>query len=239
MQDAGGVGADLDAGADLAEHRRLLVDTDVEPGAQQRQCGGETADAAADHTDRNTIARHIGCPRHVHTSVIAFPSPAVAQRDTRCCPRNGPSVDIGGAGVTHPRDDATSGAAVPTVFGMDAVEVEGLQVGYERVGTGPAVVFLHGYVGDGPATWQYQLDDLADGFTVVAWDAPGAGRSADPPESFGLAGYADCLAGFIAALGLDRPHVVGLSFGGTLALELAHRHPTSPRSLVIVSGYAG
>jgi pimeloyl-ACP methyl ester carboxylesterase len=54
-----------------------------------------------------------------------------------------------------------------------------------------------------------------------------------------MADYADCLAGFIAALGLVRPHVVGLSFGGALALELAHRHPKVPRSLVIVSGYAG
>lgn len=122
---------------------------------------------------------------------------------------------------------------------MDTVEVDGLQVGYERVGIGPEVVLLHGYVGDGPATWRAQLDGLADNFTVVAWDAPGAGRSADPPESFGMAGYAECLAGFVAALGLDRPHVVGLSFGGALALEFAHRHPTVPRSLVVVSGYAG
>jgi len=98
---------------------------------------------------------------------------------------------------------------------------------------------LHGYVGDGPATWRPQLDSLADHFTVVAWDAPGAGGSSDPPESLGMSGYADCLDQFIDALALDHPHVVGLSFGGALALALAHRHPNTARSLVVVSGYAG
>ena len=54
-----------------------------------------------------------------------------------------------------------------------------------------------------------------------------------------MAGYADCLAGFIAAVGLRRPHVVGLSFGGALALALIARHPGIARSVVVVSGYAG
>lgn len=122
---------------------------------------------------------------------------------------------------------------------MDSIDVDGLRIGFERVGTGPPVVLLHGYIGDGPATWRDQLDGLADAFTVIAWDAPGAGSSSDPPESFGMAGYADCLAGFIAAVGLVGPHLVGLSFGGALALAVASRHPTIASSLVVVSGYAG
>jgi pimeloyl-ACP methyl ester carboxylesterase len=119
------------------------------------------------------------------------------------------------------------------------VEVGGLRITYERAGTGPPLVFLHGYVGDGPATWRPQLDGLRDDFTLVAWDAPGAGGSSDPPESFGMAGYADALAGFIAGLGLDTPHVAGISFGGALALELYRRHPSVPRTLVLASAYAG
>jgi pimeloyl-ACP methyl ester carboxylesterase len=54
-----------------------------------------------------------------------------------------------------------------------------------------------------------------------------------------MAGYADCLAGFIERLGLGRPHVAGLSFGGALALALAGRHPRLPRTLVLASAYAG
>ena len=73
----------------------------------------------------------------------------------------------------------------------------------------------------------------------MAWDAPGAGGSSDPPESFGTAGYADCLAGFIDALRLDRPSVLGLSFGGILALALHDRHVDVARALILASGYAG
>jgi pimeloyl-ACP methyl ester carboxylesterase len=93
-------------------------------------------------------------------------------------------------------------------------------------------------VGDGPTTWRRQIEGLSDEFTVVAWDAPGAGRSSDPPESFGMAGYADCLAGFVNGLGLERPHVAGLSFGGALALELYHRHSAIPMTLILASAYA-
>jgi pimeloyl-ACP methyl ester carboxylesterase len=120
-----------------------------------------------------------------------------------------------------------------------SIEVDGLRIAYERAGAGPPLVLLHGYVGDGPSTWRSQIDALRDDFTVVAWDAPGAGRSADPPESFGMAGYADALAGLIGALDLEKPHVAGLSFGGALALALYGRHPAVPATLTLVSGYAG
>ncbi|HXV57366.1 MAG TPA: alpha/beta fold hydrolase [Gaiellaceae bacterium] len=79
---------------------------------------------------------------------------------------------------------------------MPTVEVDGLRIAYERAGEGPPVVFLHGYVGDGLRTWRRQLEALSDEHTVVAWDAPGAGGSSNPPGTFGLGGYADVLAGF-------------------------------------------
>jgi pimeloyl-ACP methyl ester carboxylesterase len=122
---------------------------------------------------------------------------------------------------------------------METVEVDGLRVAYERVGTGPALVLLHGYVGDGPTTWRHQLDALSETFTVVAWDAPGSGRSSDPPESFGVDGYADCLAGFLMQLGLDVAYIAGLSFGGALALAFQRRHAAMSRALILASAYAG
>jgi pimeloyl-ACP methyl ester carboxylesterase len=122
---------------------------------------------------------------------------------------------------------------------MDLVEVDGLQIAYERVGSGPALVLLHGYVGDGPTTWRRQLDVLSDECTVVAWDAPGAGRSTDPPERFDLDAYADCLAGFLEKLGLGTACVVGLSFGGIVALALQRRHSARSSALVLASAYAG
>jgi pimeloyl-ACP methyl ester carboxylesterase len=121
---------------------------------------------------------------------------------------------------------------------MDQVEVMGLRVAFERRGEGPPLVLLHGWPVDS-REWRRQLDGLSDEFTVVAWDAPGAGRSSDPPETFRLSDWADYLAEFIRALDLDRPHVAGLSWGGGLALELYRRHPAVPRTLILVSAYAG
>jgi pimeloyl-ACP methyl ester carboxylesterase len=122
---------------------------------------------------------------------------------------------------------------------MKMVEVHGLKIAYERAGSGPALVLLHGFVGDGPTIWRRQLDGLSGEFTVVAWDAPGAGRSTDPPERFGLEGYADCLAGFLERLGLDTACVAGLSFGGIIALALQRRHAAMSSTLILASAYAG
>jgi pimeloyl-ACP methyl ester carboxylesterase len=122
---------------------------------------------------------------------------------------------------------------------MGVIDVNGLRIAYERAGAGPALVLLHGYVGDGATTWRRQLEALSDEFTVVAWDAPGAGGSSDPPESFGMAGYSDCLAGFVAGLGLESPFIAGISFGGSLAIDFRRRHPAVPTALVLASAYAG
>lgn len=99
-------------------------------------------------------------------------------------------------------------------------------------------MLLHGWPLDS-RQWRRQLDGLSDDFRVVAWDAPGAGRSSDPPETFRLADWADCLAGFIEVLDLAPAHVAGLSFGGGLALELFNHHPDLVRSLILMSAYAG
>jgi pimeloyl-ACP methyl ester carboxylesterase len=121
---------------------------------------------------------------------------------------------------------------------MRWVEVSGIRIGFEQVGNGPPLILVHGAVSDG-RVWQQQLDAFQDEFTVAAWDAPGCGGSADPPESFRLPEYADVLAGLIARLGLGRAHVLGHSFGGALALELARRHLSVVATLILVGGYAG
>ncbi len=120
----------------------------------------------------------------------------------------------------------------------DSVEVGALRIGYQRAGDGPPLVLLHGLLTDG-RQWRRQIAGLCDQFSVVAWDAPGCGASTDPSEQYRMADYADCLAAFIVALELDQPHVLGLSFGGALALELYRRHPRIPRTLVLASAYAG
>jgi pimeloyl-ACP methyl ester carboxylesterase len=117
-------------------------------------------------------------------------------------------------------------------------EVADIRIGYERAGEGPPLVLVHGAVSDS-RVWEAQVEAFSDEFSVIAWDAPGCGQSADPPESFRLPEYADALAGLLAQLALEPAHVLGHSFGGALALELAQRHPVAVQSLILVGGYAG
>jgi pimeloyl-ACP methyl ester carboxylesterase len=99
-------------------------------------------------------------------------------------------------------------------------------------------VLVHGAADDARA-WTPQLEALADEFTVVAWDEPGAGGSSDVPADFTLPDYADCLAALIEALALGPPHVAGLSWGGAVVQELYRRHPGLAATLILVDTYAG
>jgi pimeloyl-ACP methyl ester carboxylesterase len=121
---------------------------------------------------------------------------------------------------------------------VEVVRASGLEIAYQRVGEGPPLVLVHGAAVDS-RMWGPQLVGLADEFTVVAWDEPGAGRSSDVPADFGLADYSDCLAALIGGLDLGPAHVAGLSWGGTVAQELYRHHPELVATLLLVDTYAG
>ncbi|MCB2100241.1 MAG: alpha/beta hydrolase [Rhodobacterales bacterium] len=103
-----------------------------------------------------------------------------------------------------------------------SVAVDGQAVTYratgEPSGAGRPVVFLHGLLGSADS-WALQLVGLAGRHRVVAWDAPGYGGSAGAEPD--LDAFADRLRGFLAALALDRPLVVGHSMGGAVAARVA------------------
>ncbi len=121
---------------------------------------------------------------------------------------------------------------------LRASGVAGLSVGYREAGEGTPLVLLHGFLCDSRC-WMPQIAGLSDRFRVVAWDAPGAGASSDPPGTFTTADYAHCLAGFLDAVGVGRAHLVGLSWGGILAQEFYRLYPERLRCLVLAGTYAG
>ena len=121
---------------------------------------------------------------------------------------------------------------------MAIARLNGLEIAYERVGSGPSLVLVHGATCDG-RVWEPQLEALADEFTVIAWDEPGAGGSSDVPDDFVLSDYADCLAAVIEHAGAAPAHVGGLSWGGTVVLELYRRRPELIQSLILIDTYAG
>jgi len=73
----------------------------------------------------------------------------------------------------------------------------------------------------------------------VAWDAPGAGASPDPAETFTVTDWAHSLAAFLDELGIARAHLLGLSWGGMLAQEFYRLHPARVDHLVLADTYAG
>jgi pimeloyl-ACP methyl ester carboxylesterase len=121
---------------------------------------------------------------------------------------------------------------------MEEITIKGLRIAFQRKGQGQDLVLLHGALSDS-RIWENQIEELSKEFSVIAWDNPGCGLSDDPPDIFRLEDFADCLALFIEKLKLEHPHILGLSFGSGLALELYHHYPTIPKTLILVSAYAG
>src|ERR671926_262054 len=97
-----------------------------------------------------------------------------------------------------------------------AVDAGGVRTNYLEAGSGPPVVLIHG---SGPgvtayANWRLVLPALADRFRVLAPDMAGFGFSERPEKAdYGVDLWTDQTVGFLDALGIDRAHVVGNSFG--------------------------
>ena len=121
---------------------------------------------------------------------------------------------------------------------MKQANINGLSVGFIEKGEGEALILLHGGVSDS-RYWEEEIDSFSKKFRVISWDAPGCGISDDPPNHFSLADYADTLDGLIDHLNIQHPHILGISFGGGLAIAYYERYPVKPQTLILVSAYAG
>jgi 3-oxoadipate enol-lactonase len=114
-------------------------------------------------------------------------------------------------------------------------------VAARTAGNGPAVLLLHG-IGGSAASFAAQLGRL-DGFTTIAWDAPGYGASADPAATDAHAEpadrYARAAVDLLNGLGHERAHVVGVSWGGVIATRMALRHPETLMSLTLAGSSRG
>ncbi|MCC6751916.1 MAG: alpha/beta hydrolase [Deltaproteobacteria bacterium] len=111
---------------------------------------------------------------------------------------------------------------------------------YYRGGSGPPLVFLHGFGGSALETWEKQVGAFAPHYSVVAPDLFWFGGSVplDGHRMDSAAAHAEAVLELLDRLGLRRVHLVGVSFGGFVALELALRQPERLEKLVLV-GPAG
>jgi pimeloyl-ACP methyl ester carboxylesterase len=115
------------------------------------------------------------------------------------------------------------------------VTVDGLRIHYlERAGTGTPVVLIHGL--PGTAEDFNKVTPLLAGHLTIAFDRPGFGYSGDGYLKFDR--QIATLDSLLRALHVNRPILVGHSYGGTLALAFAERHPNQVRGLVLVDAAA-
>lgn len=114
--------------------------------------------------------------------------------------------------------------------------VAGRPVNYGVAGSGEPVVFLHGWA-LGQHAYKRALKRIVNsGYRVYAPALPGFGGTGDLPNgSLSFAGYAEWLDELLATLGVHEPvSLIGHSFGGGVAIKLAHDFPERVRSLVLV-----
>jgi len=110
--------------------------------------------------------------------------------------------------------------------------VDGGTIYYETAGQGFPLVLLHG-IGSNSRSWRRQLAGLSSDFNVIAWDAPGYGRSSDPLGKPSMRYYADCLRGLLDELRLSRVFLLGHSMGGAVAQEFCRAHSSVVRKLIL------
>jgi 3-oxoadipate enol-lactonase len=115
---------------------------------------------------------------------------------------------------------------------MPYAKVNGVRLYYEVEGEGPTVLLLHP-VGLELTCWESQMEALLPSFRVLRVDLRGHGRSEAPPPPYTLSRSAADVHSLLHQLQRVPAHVIGLSFGGMVAQELALEHPGDVRSLVL------
>jgi pimeloyl-ACP methyl ester carboxylesterase len=113
------------------------------------------------------------------------------------------------------------------------VSIHGRQIAYRMEGSGPALLLLHGIAGSSQA-WREVMPDLAEHYCVIAPDMLGHGESAKPVGDYSLGAYASGMRDLLHILDIEAATIVGQSFGGGVALQMAYQHPECCERLVLV-----
>jgi 3-oxoadipate enol-lactonase len=119
---------------------------------------------------------------------------------------------------------------------VPTVEVNGARLWYDEAGDGPALLLLHGGLGDS-GLWEPVVPFLAEEFRVIRTDLRFFGRSTGPAAPWS---WIDDIVGVLDELGCERVALAGLSLGGRLAIEIALDYPERITALALVAtGLAG
>ena len=114
------------------------------------------------------------------------------------------------------------------------VSIHGHDLAYYMDGEGPALLLLHGIAGSS-RTWRDVIPSLRDRFTVIAPDLMGHGLSEKPAGDYSLGAFASGVRDLLEVLDIEHASVIGQSFGGGVAMQLAYQYPEVCDRLVLVA----
>ena len=115
---------------------------------------------------------------------------------------------------------------------MPKIKVNGVNIHYITVGSGPDVVMLHGFLGN-LALWHlYMVPLLRKEYRVTTYDLRGHGYSEVPPTGYTAADMAEDLRCLLDALGIQRAHLLGHSYGADVSMYFTLLHPERVEKLI-------
>lgn len=119
---------------------------------------------------------------------------------------------------------------------MPFQEANGIKLYYELHGPANAdVIALSNGIFMSTGSWAYQVAELKKHFQVLVYDCRGMWQSDHPDGPYSMEQHADDLAALLSALGIEKAHIGGISYGGEISMVFALRYPARLRSLILSS----
>jgi 3-oxoadipate enol-lactonase len=119
---------------------------------------------------------------------------------------------------------------------MPTVRANNVDLYYEKTGNGEPLILIP-YLAADQACYAFQVADYAKHFTCISVDLRGAGQSEKPNSPYSTELFADDVAAFMQAIGVDRAHVSGLSLGAAVGMWLAVKHSDRVKTLSLHSAW--
>ena len=119
---------------------------------------------------------------------------------------------------------------------MPTVRANNVELYYEKTGAGEPLVLIP-YLAADQACYAFQVADYAKHFTCISVDLRGAGQSEKPSSAYSTELFADDVAAFMQAIGIESAHVSGLSLGAAVGMCLASKHPQKVKTLSLHSAW--
>ena len=119
---------------------------------------------------------------------------------------------------------------------MPKIKANGITINYEQTGVGEPLILIP-HLGADNACYAFQVADYAEHFTCISIDPRGVGETDKPAADYSTELFADDVAAFMQAIGVERAHISGLSLGAATGMWLAAKYPWQVKSLSLHSAW--